>query len=67
MHKAQDGKCLICSDEVSYMNHRLAVDHDHKTGKIRGLLCKGCNVGIGNLKDNAQLCRRAAEYLESYQ
>jgi hypothetical protein len=64
IHRDQGGKCLICTAELSYMGHRLAVDHDHKTGKIRGLLCKGCNTGIGNLKDDPALLRKAAEYLE---
>jgi hypothetical protein len=66
LHASQDGRCLICGAELSCMGHRLAVDHDHATGKIRGLLCKGCNVGIGSLRDNPALLRKAAEYLESF-
>lgn len=61
----QDGKCAICGSSTSYLGHRLAVDHDHQTQVVRGLLCKACNVGIGNLQDNPKLCRLAADYLEA--
>jgi hypothetical protein len=42
----------------------LAVDHDHKTGKVRGLLCHKCNKSIGGLQDSVVLLRKAADYLE---
>lgn len=64
--KEQDGKCLICGATESGLGHKLAVDHNHVTGKIRGILCKSCNIGIGNLKDCPDLLRRAADYLEMY-
>jgi hypothetical protein len=60
----QSGKCRICAQEVSYMGHKLAVDHDHASGKVRGLLCKACNLAIGNFKDDPALCIAAAEYLK---
>lgn len=60
----QGGKCAICSlDEANSVWGRLAVDHDHQTGKIRGLLCSPCNTGIGNFKDNVDRLNRALEYL----
>jgi len=40
------------------------VDHDHKTGKIRGLLCKRCNVGMGYFKDDPSILKKAVRYLE---
>lgn len=43
----------------------LCVDHDHVTGTVRGLLCNGCNHGIGKLGDNAEGVRRALAYLEA--
>lgn len=56
--KNQNGRCLICN-EVS----KLHVDHDHKTGKFRGLLCVSCNGGLGMFKDNKQALAKAIEYL----
>ena len=44
---------------------RLAVDHCHKTGKIRGLLCSTCNLMIGNAYDNPEILRSGANYLEA--
>lgn len=62
----QDGRCAICQRRPSG-KRRLAVDHDHKSGKVRGLLCsgeRGCNHGIlGSAHDDAELLRRAYEYL----
>lgn len=55
----QAGRCAIC-DVVA----DLLVDHDHTTGVNRGLLCHSCNVAIGHLRDDANLLRRAADYLE---
>jgi hypothetical protein len=60
--KEQGGKCAICGAASSVMGE-LAVDHDHTTGDVRGLLCSNCNLAIGNLRDSPALCRRAAEYL----
>lgn len=59
----QNGTCAICFNGPDAKNKMLAVDHDHKTGKIRSLLCRGCNVGIGNLKDDPKLLIKAAQYL----
>jgi hypothetical protein len=63
MHTAQKGLCKICLLPSSN-GKRLAVDHDHKTGKIRGLLCGRCNPALGLFFDSPHLCRRAAEYLD---
>jgi len=64
MYAVQHGKCLICDATESTLNHRLAVDHCHTTGKIRGLLCKSCNVALGGFKENIKNLTRAIEYLK---
>ena len=58
----QDGRCLICASEPGSI--ALAVDHDHETGRVRGLLCRSCNQGLGHFRDDPGLLRRAAIYLE---
>jgi len=52
--------CLICGKTGKKM---LAVDHDHKTNKVRGLLCSKCNLGLGAFNDNAELLLKAITYL----
>jgi len=59
-YREQEGRCLICGQEFAV----LCIDHCHATNKFRGLLCNGCNRGIGALQDNATLCQKAAEYLK---
>lgn len=64
LFKRQNGGCGICG-EVNLDGVRLHVDHDHATGKIRGLLCVGCNHMIGLAKDKIEILHRAADYLEA--
>lgn len=59
MEARQNKSCAICGDVV-----KLAVDHNHKTGKVRGLLCLRCNWGIGHLRDNPEILQSAINYLE---
>ncbi len=56
----QGGVCGICKK-----HRRLCVDHCHKTRKVRGLLCRGCNVGLGHYNDDPVLTRAATAYLEA--
>jgi hypothetical protein len=66
MHKNQGGVCWICGGKQKgrgAKNNVLSVDHNHKTGKIRGLLCTNCNTGIGNLRDSIELLQKAIQYL----
>ena len=65
----QNGQCAICGSETSgHKNQpRLLVDHCHRTGKIRGLLCDKCNRGMGQFDDNPELLILAIEYLRHYQ
>lgn len=62
----QDGGCAICGNKESGNKKRkvLYVDHDHNTGKVRGLLCHYCNFGLGNFRDNTDYLKRAIAYLE---
>lgn len=56
----KEGKvCELCES-----TENLKVDHDHKTMKIRGVLCHHCNVAIGHMRDDPERLRRAADYLE---
>lgn len=57
---SQNGVCKICKQTSS---QTLAVDHDHNTGKIRGLLCKSCNTGLGLFEDSIERLKNAIEYL----
>jgi len=61
----QDNKCAICNCEIINASQPLAVDHDHTTGDIRGLLCLHCNLGLGNFQDNIELLKNAIEYLKA--
>lgn len=59
----QGGVCAICQQGCS-SGRRLAVDHDHETGVVRGLLCARCNAGIGQLREDPETLRAAIVYLE---
>lgn len=67
LHKSQDGRCKICKRaEEDSPKGRLAIDHDHATGRVRALLCNLCNIAIGALSEDPHLIRKAAEYLEDH-
>lgn len=68
--EAQGGCCAICGKPPEETNnhpqkHRLHIDHCHKTGKVRGLLCNTCNVGLGCFRDSPGLMILAIDYLET--
>jgi len=69
LHALQEGLCAICKrpESVPFKGtiRRLAVDHDHKTGQIRGLLCAQCNNGLGRFDDDPDRLRAAADYIEN--
>lgn len=64
MLKRQDGRCVICGTRGG-KGRKLAVDHDHKTGAVRALLCSPCNTSLGLMMDDPVRLRAAAAYLES--
>lgn len=63
MFDRQDGRCAICRREPDWK--RLAVDHDHDTGRVRGLLCHQCNCGLGFFNDDFDLLVTALGYLKA--
>lgn len=81
IHTIQNGCCAICKKPETDISNshrlkrngnniqkvkRLAIDHCHTSDKIRGLLCKMCNYGLGNFKDSIELLQAAIDYLKSY-
>lgn len=60
----QDFSCAICSKHVSKCSQALYVDHRHTTGRIRGLLCAGCNSGIGLMDEDLEILDKAMLYLK---
>ena len=71
MSEVQDHKCAICNEPETAVDAKgaerfMAVDHCHKTGKIRKLLCAACNKALGGFKDDPDLLRKAAKYIEQH-
>lgn len=63
LYRKHNGKCAIYRKQE--VISRLSIDHDHKTGKIRGLLCRTCNSGIGLFQESKDLIQKAFLYLEA--
>lgn len=63
LFEKQNGRCDICNKP---QEKTLSVDHNHETGKVRGLLCTHCNQGLGRFKDNVYLLQCAIFYLTKY-
>jgi hypothetical protein len=59
----QNYKCAICEKLQVNLAHRLSIDHNHITGKIRGLLCNPCNIALGHFYDSLTNLEKAIEYL----
>lgn len=65
MADEQDRKCAICQEDFTD-NRAMHVDHCHSSGKVRGLLCALCNQAIGLLKEDLDILRRAAAYIQRH-
>lgn len=65
MMEGQNYQCAICGDELEDYSYKTHLDHCHETGRIRGILCRGCNTGIGMLRDNVDILKSAIKYLEN--
>ncbi len=73
MYASQEGLCGICEEPFKYYalggptkKEAVCVDHNHATGKVRGLLCSSCNLGIGHLKESKQFLLNAISYIEKH-
>lgn len=66
LYDSQEGKCACCGQHEDQFKNGLHVDHDHKTGQIRGLLCTQCNPGIGYFQESIERLQQAIKYLEKF-
>lgn len=69
LYKNQNSQCKICNDSISNIigntkSRKAHVDHDHLTGKVRGLLCTKCNTLLGMANDSIPILKEAIKYLE---
>lgn len=64
LQNKQELKCAICQEHKSTFKKGLSVDHCHKTGKIRGMLCSNCNNGLGRFHDSIEKMEKAIKYLK---
>jgi len=60
MVEVQGGTCAVCDQKPEH------VDHDHKTGKVRGILCFNCNQALGNVRDDPDVLRGLIRYLRRH-
>ena len=67
MFEEQNGACAICKGEGDGKWKKLCVDHDHKTGKVRQLLCRRCNMILGQAYDDISLFEEYIKYLQKHQ
>lgn len=69
MMEEQEGRCKICFSDIEFQqgkglsSYNATVDHDHKTGKVRGILCGSCNNMLGRAQDNTEILQNAINYL----
>lgn len=66
MSSEQKDCCAICAAHKDNVSRGLHIDHDHKTGKVRGLLCMNCNTAIGKFRDDTLLLERALDYVKRH-
>lgn len=61
MLEEQNGECFICGSKP---DDQLHIDHDHKTGKVRKLLCRSCNAALGMCKESIDILKKIIEYIK---
>jgi len=64
MFNVQEGKCKVCGKHQNELKQPLSVDHNHITGKVRGLLCPNCNTILGYAKDDINILQNVINYLK---
>ena len=64
--ESQNGVCAICKEKNGRGTEKLAVDHNHKTNKVRGLLCFKCNVSLGYLAEDVERMNKMIQYVQSH-
>lgn len=62
---SQEERCAVCRSPEPGGRGSFHIDHDHATGRVRGLLCHHCNVALGSARDNPSILRAMADYLEA--
>jgi len=62
----QQGKCASCGIHQSALDKSLVIDHCHNTKLVRGLLCSGCNLALGNVKESAETLEKLAVYIRKF-
>ena len=68
---SQGGRCRVCDSQISFMGNKTGavsekhavIDHDHESGRIRGIICGRCNIILGKVNDDASLLMRLISYL----
>ena len=65
-YEKQGHLCLLCKKPLVLENRKYAIDHDHKTGKFRGILHPHCNSGLGMFRDSVEMLEQAIIYLKSF-
>lgn len=64
LYNEQEGCCAICSKEFEEVKYKVpSIDHNHSTGRVRGMLCGNCNRGLGSFKDSLEYLANAMAYL----
>lgn len=66
MLEQQDNLCAICGLPETFLNHQLSVDHDHKTGKVRELLCRSCNIAVAYVENSKRPIQEYIEYVNKH-
>lgn len=66
LYSSQGEKCEICKKSTDKISTNMCVDHDHDTGKVRGILCRKCNSALGLFTDNEEILENAISYLKKH-